>query len=72
VEDQASLDNIDGEPISKVNFVLRDTRNRIWLTISTCIKNWMKAMSPNVSEGYIALVDEKGIKNGKRGIQINQ
>jgi hypothetical protein len=55
-----------------VNFVLRDTRNRIWLTISTCIKNWMKAMSPNVSEGYIALVDEKGIKNGKRGIQINQ
>lgn len=55
-------DNIDGEAIGKVNFVLRDSRNRIWLTISTRIKNWMKAMSPNVSDGYIALVDEKGIR----------
>lgn len=55
-------DNIDGEPIGKVNFVLRDSRNRIWLTISTRIKNWMKAMSPNVSDGYIALVDQKGIR----------
>jgi gluconolactonase len=55
-------DKIDGEPIGKVNFVLRDSRNRIWLTVSTRIKNWMKAMSPNVSDGYIALVDEKGIR----------
>ena len=55
-------DNIDGAPIGKVNFVLRDSKNRIWLTISTRIKNWMKAMSPNVSDGYIALVDEKGIR----------
>jgi gluconolactonase len=55
-------DSIDGEPIGKVNFVLRDSRNRVWLTVSTRIKNWMKAMSPNVSDGYIALVDEKGIR----------
>ena len=55
-------DNIDGEPIGKVNFVLRDSQNRIWLTISTRIKNWMEAMSPNVADGYIALVDGKGIR----------
>ncbi|MEJ2025531.1 MAG: SMP-30/gluconolactonase/LRE family protein, partial [Deltaproteobacteria bacterium] len=55
-------DTIDGEPIGKVNFVLRDSKNRIWLTVSTRIKNWMKAMSPNVSDGYIALVDEKGMR----------
>jgi gluconolactonase len=55
-------DNIDGQPIGKVNFVLRDSKNRIWLTISTRIKNWMKAMSPQVDDGYIALVDEKGIR----------
>jgi sugar lactone lactonase YvrE len=55
-------DSIDGEPIGKVNFVLRDSQNRIWLTISTRIKNWMKAMSPNVADGYIALVDDKGIR----------
>ena len=27
-------DRIDGQPIGKVNFVLRDSMNRIWLTIS--------------------------------------
>lgn len=51
-------DSIDGAPIGKVNFVLRDSRDRIWLTISTRIKNWMRAMSPNVADGYIALYDE--------------
>ncbi|MEW6256252.1 MAG: SMP-30/gluconolactonase/LRE family protein [Pseudomonadota bacterium] len=51
-------DSIDGAPIGKVNFVLRDRRGRIWLTISTRIRNWMRAMSPNVSDGYIALYDE--------------
>ena len=55
-------DTIDGQPIGKVNFVLRDSRNRIWLTISTRIKNWMQAMRPNVSDGYIALADEKGLR----------
>ncbi len=55
-------DTIDGEPIGKVNFVLRDSKNRIYLTISTRIKNWMTAMSPNVADGYIALADEKGLR----------
>lgn len=55
-------DNIEGEPIGKVNFVLRDSKNRIWLTVSTRIKNWMEAMSPNVADGYVALVDSKGIR----------
>lgn len=55
-------DTIDGEPIGKVNFVLRDSRDRIWLTISTRIQNWMQAISPNIADGYIALVDEKGIR----------
>jgi gluconolactonase len=55
-------DSLDGQPIGKVNFVLRDRKNRIWLTISTRIKNWMKAMSPKVADGYIALADEKGIR----------
>lgn len=50
-------DTIDGTPIGKVNFVLRDSRDRIWLTISTRIKNWMQAMSPNVSDGYVALYE---------------
>jgi gluconolactonase len=55
-------DNIDGQPIGKTNFVLRDSKDRLWLTVSTRIRNWMSAVSPNVADGYIALADEKGIR----------
>lgn len=55
-------DTIDGQPIGKVNFVLRDSKNRVWLTVSTRIKNWMKAISPNIADGYVALADEKGLR----------
>lgn len=47
-------DSIDGEPIGKVNFVLRDSKDRIWITISTKIKNWMHALRPDLPDGYIA------------------
>lgn len=47
-------DSIEGEPIGKVNFVLRDSKDRIWITISTKIKNWMHALRPDLSDGYIA------------------
>ena len=59
---QVIYDNIDGEPIGKVNFVLRDSQNRVWLTVSTRIKNWMQAVSPNIADGYIALADESGLR----------
>ncbi len=55
-------DTIDGEPIGKVNFVLRDSKGRLWLTVSTRTKNWMSAMSPNIADGYVALADEKGLR----------
>lgn len=57
-ETRVLVDKIDGEPIGKVNFVLRDSRDRLWLTISTRIRNWMKAISPNVVDGYIALYEQ--------------
>jgi gluconolactonase len=47
-------DRIDGEPIGKVNFVLRDSKDRIWITISTKISNWMHALRPDLPDGYIA------------------
>lgn len=56
------VDQIDGGPIGKVNFVLRDSKDRLWLTISTRIGNWMKAISPHAADGYIALVDDRGIR----------
>jgi sugar lactone lactonase YvrE len=47
-------DTIDGQAIGKVNFVLRDSRDRIWVTISTRIKNWMHALRTDLKDGYIA------------------
>ena len=55
-------DTLDGKPIGKVNFVLRDSKNRLWLTISTRIVNWMEAVSPKYSDGYVALADENGLR----------
>ena len=55
-------DRIDGQPIGKVNFVLRDSKNRIWLTISTRVNPWTLAASSRVCDGYIAVVDEHGIR----------
>ena len=53
-ESQVLADNIDGLPIGKVNFVLRDSKDRMWVTISTRIKNWMHALRTDLKDGYIA------------------
>ncbi|PWU07534.1 MAG: gluconolactonase [Terriglobia bacterium] len=47
-------DSIDGQPIGKVNFVLRDSQDRIWITVSTKIKNWMHALRTDLDDGYVA------------------
>lgn len=55
-------DSLNGKSIGKVNFVLRDSKDRIWLTVSTTIKNWMQAMNPTVRDGFVAVADEKGLR----------
>lgn len=50
------FDNVDGQPIGKVNFVLRDRQDRIWVTVSTRVNPWVSAMRPNLADGYIILV----------------
>jgi gluconolactonase len=47
-------DSIDGEPIGKVNFVLRDSKGRVWITVSTRVKNWMHALRTDLADGYLA------------------
>ena len=37
-----------------MNFVLRDSRDRIWITVSTRVKNWMHALRPDLADGYVA------------------
>ncbi len=59
-ESTVMCDSIGGEPIGKVNFVMRDSKERIYVTVSTMIPNWMEAISPNVADGRIVLVDSDG------------
>lgn len=51
-------DSIEGEAIGKVNFVLRDSKDRIWITISTKTKNWMHALRTDLRDGYIARYED--------------
>ena len=54
-------DEIDGEPIGKVNFVLRDSHDRIWMTVSTRMTNWMEALRTDLADGYLARYDRSGV-----------
>jgi sugar lactone lactonase YvrE len=47
-------DRVDGEEVGKVNFVLRDSKDRIWVTISTRVRNWMHALRTDLADGYLA------------------
>lgn len=51
-------DSIEGQPIGKVNFVLRDSRDRIWVTVSTKVTNWMHALRTDLRDGYVALYED--------------
>ena len=51
------VDQIDGQPIGKVNFVLRDSKDRVWITVSTRVNPWTTAASSRVRDGFIAVLD---------------
>ena len=61
-ETRVLYDRIDGLAIGKVNFVLRDSRDRIWLTVSTRVNPWTAAAASRVRDGYLAVVDGKGLR----------
>jgi gluconolactonase len=54
------LDRVDGQPLGKVNFVLRDRKDRIWITVSTLMNPWSAAICSTRADGYIVLLDAKG------------
>lgn len=62
------LDRFAGGPIGKVNFVLRDSKDRIWVTVSTRVNPWGSAMRPDLADGYILLVDERGARKVADGL----
>jgi len=55
-------DRIDGLPLGKVNFVLRDSQDRLWLTVTTRTSPWTRSINERLADGYVALIDERGIR----------
>ncbi len=69
-ETEVLFDQIDGKPIGKVNFVLRDSKDRLWITVTTRVKNWIDALVPDLDDGYIARYDERGIHVVAEGLHF--
>lgn len=55
-------DRIDGQPLGKMNFVLTDSRGRIWFTVTTRQQPWTRSINEKTPDGYVGLIDEKGIR----------
>jgi len=56
------LEHIDGQPLGKANFVLRDRKGRIWLTVTTRMQPWTDSINARATDGYIACIDERGVR----------
>ncbi|MDZ4239006.1 MAG: SMP-30/gluconolactonase/LRE family protein [Hydrogenophaga sp.] len=55
-------DRIDGQPMGKMNFVLTDSRGRIWFSVTTRSMPWTRSINEKIADGYVGLIDDKGIR----------
>ena len=63
------FDTIDGQPLGKANFVLRDSRGRVWLTVTTRMNPWTESINARARDGYIAVIDERGVRIVAEGFE---
>ncbi len=54
--------HIDGVPLGKTNFPLCDSKGRIWFTVTTRQEPWLDQINTRATDGYIALMDENGLR----------
>ena len=61
-ESSTLYDRIDGQPLGKTNYVLTDSKGRIWFTVTTRLQPWTRSINEKAPDGYVGLIDEKGIR----------
>jgi gluconolactonase len=61
-ESRTLYTEIDGEPLGKTNFVLTDSRGRLWFTVTTRLQPWTRSINEHAPDGYVGLIDEAGIR----------
>jgi sugar lactone lactonase YvrE len=62
------LTEIDGKTLPSCNFVNRDDKGRIWISVSTWAKNRDESFKKDIADGFVILVDSKGKKIVAEGI----
>jgi len=55
-------DRMDGKPLGKMNFVLCDSKGRIWFSVTTREVPWTNSINAKTADGYVGLIDERGIR----------
>jgi sugar lactone lactonase YvrE len=53
---------IEGQPLGKTNFVLCDSSDRTWFTVTTRMVPWTRSINEKTADGYVGLIDERGIR----------
>lgn len=53
---------VDGRSLGKTNFVMRDSRQRLWITVTTRLEPWTRSVTERSDDGYVALIDQRGIR----------
>jgi gluconolactonase len=67
------LTEVDGVSMTTPNFVFLDSRNRLWISVMTREQHWWPAAAAPRPDGYIVLLDEKGLRIVADGIyQTNE
>lgn len=64
------LSEIGGQPLGSANFVFVDSRDRLWIAISSRHRPWFIATSQNIHDGYIILIDENGPRIVAEGLMF--
>ncbi|MAX80019.1 MAG: gluconolactonase [Crocinitomicaceae bacterium] len=61
-EMETLLTELNGKPLGKTNFPLRDSKGRIWFTVTTQKEPWNDQINTRLEDGYVALMDENGTR----------
>ncbi|HSV52367.1 MAG TPA: SMP-30/gluconolactonase/LRE family protein [Burkholderiaceae bacterium] len=61
-ESRTLYDHIDGQPLGKTNFVMTDSRGRVWFTVTTRLQPWTRSINEKTADGYVGLIDRDGIR----------
>jgi len=65
---EPALTEVEGRPLPPTNFVCRDSRGRLWVTVSTCKVPRDLGYRRDVADGFIVLMDSRGTRIVAEGL----